>query len=54
MKNVLLQIKNLNIVAEHYKYSSINKIRAASTVEIDITFLFFIYKVVELIISLFK
>jgi len=40
MKDVLLQIKNLNIVAEHYKYSSINEIKAASVSAIAITILF--------------
>jgi len=40
MKDVLLQIKNLNIVAEHYKYSSMNAIKAASATAIGITILF--------------
>jgi hypothetical protein len=40
MKDVLLRIKNLNIVAEHYKYSSINEIKAASATAIGITILF--------------
>ena len=40
MKDVLSQIKNLNIVAEHYKYSSINEIKAARATAIDIAILF--------------
>ena len=40
MKDVLLQKKNLNIVVERYKFSSINKIKAANATAIGIIILF--------------
>ena len=40
MKNVQLQDKNLNIVAEHYKYSNIKKIITTDPNAIGIIILF--------------
>ena len=51
MKDVLLQIKNLNTVAEHYKSSSDNKIKTASATAIGTTFLFLL---IFLLIFCFK